>query len=121
MIDFDLPDEDGIGSPDPSAGVPRHHFSARWTGTIQPPDAANRTLLVKVHGSVVVIVEGQHIIDLSASGDAQATASASIAVDQPSQITVEYRNGDAPASLHVLWSAPGGAEAAAVTPIVPKK
>ena len=36
-IDFDLGDEPGTGSPDASAGIPKDHFSIRWTGRLLAP------------------------------------------------------------------------------------
>ena len=44
VIDFDLGDEPGTGSPDASAGIPNDHFSIRWIGRFSPSEDGNYTL-----------------------------------------------------------------------------
>lgn len=119
MIDFDLPDEEGMGSPDPQAGVPREHFSARWTGTVKPPAGVNG-ITFHTDGSVALIVDGKRLAEAMTTGG-QATGSASIATDRPSQITVEYSHGTGPAKLHLLWTGPGITGSTAVTPMASPK
>ncbi len=121
MIDFDLPDEEGMGSPDPQAGVPRQHFSIKWTGTIQPPSAGNHVLTVKGNGAAKVSIDGNPLVEVKTTGSAEVTGSAPIPADHPSLITVEYTHGEGPARLHLLWAGRGSDDEAAVTPIAPPK
>jgi hypothetical protein len=121
MIDFDLPNEQGIGSPDPQAGIPHEHYSAKWTGNIEPPSSGTYNFFIDSDGAVNVAIDGKAVITKKAEDKGEATGSAALAAGHASEISVAYSHGQGAASLHLLWSGPGIAGKIVVIPIASAK
>lgn len=98
-VDFDW----GSGSPD--TAVHRDHFSARWVGTIQVPEADGDVLLATVEDDGVrVWVDDRLLIDAWGPHDSTSTeASRTISPGQPHQIRIEYQELAYTAHLRLLW------------------
>ena len=106
MIDFDLDDEVGTGSPDASAGVPKEHFSVVWTGTILPPATGSFTIYADCDDAVAVSVNSQPIFHKTTPGRSEVSAAVSLTANTPVPIKIEYVHGTGRPSLHLSWSGP---------------
>jgi hypothetical protein len=110
LIDFDLPDEDGAGSPDASSGVPRSHFSERFSGSILAPSDGTYTFSADSDGLVELWVDGQPVASKAVAGRGVAVGTARLQGSRNHGFEVRYAHGSGPASLHVRWSGPGFAQ-----------
>jgi PA14 domain len=106
-IDFDLGDEDGTGSPDASASLPKDHFSVRWTGKVVAPQNGAYTFSADTDHAVRVWLDGKEIVTKTAAGRATATGTAPLVAGQAYALRVEYAHATGPASLHLRWQGPG--------------
>jgi hypothetical protein len=106
-IDFDLVDEAGVGSPDPSAGVPRENFSVQYAGEIRAPADGPYTFSVDGDGSVAVVVDGNLIITMRNAGRGSATATVILSGARLHSLAVRYSHATGAASLHLSWEGPG--------------
>ena len=106
MIDFDLSEEEGTGSPDASAGVPEEHFSVVWTGTLLPPTTGSYTFYADCDDQVKVSVNSQPILDKTTLGRSEVSACLRLTAQTPTSIKVEYVHGTGHPSLHLSWSGP---------------
>lgn len=110
MIDFDLPDEAGVGSPDASAGVPRAHFSEQFDGSVSVPADGVYTFYVRSDGLAELWVDGQPALSKATLKRETAVGTARLRAGQRHSLRVRYVHGAGAASLHVSWSGPGFAE-----------
>lgn len=106
MIDFDLDEEVGTGSPDASAGVPKEHFSVAWTGTLLAPAAGNYTFYADCDDQVKVSVNSQPILNKTTPGRSEVSASLNLNAQTPIPIKIEYAHGTGRPGLHLSWSGP---------------
>lgn len=106
MIDFDLPDEPGTGSPDASAGVPAQNFSVAYSGEIVAPEGGTYTLSLDTEGQAEVALDGNPVVTRQAGARGSASASAVLVANRTYAVTVRYAHAAGPASLHVAWSGP---------------
>lgn len=106
MIDFDLPDEPGSGSPDASAGVPSQNFSVAYAGEIVAPASGSYTFTVDTDGHADVAIDGNSIVGWHAGGRGTASASLPLESKRTYTVTVRYAHATGPTSLHVSWSGP---------------
>jgi hypothetical protein len=106
MIDFDLGDEEGTGSPDASAGIPREHFSIQYRGAIQAPIGGTYTLSADSDGRVTVVVEGSPVFSRQAPVRGVSSGTVELESGRTYPITVRYSHATGPASLHLSWSGP---------------
>jgi len=107
MIDFDLGDEDGTGSPDASAGIPRDNFSVRWTGTILPPASGKYAFSVNGDNQVRVFINSKLVLEKKTPGRAEVSEAVELPGKRAAEIKVEYAHATGDASLHLAWSGPG--------------
>jgi hypothetical protein len=107
FIDFDLIDEPGFGSPDASVGIPKDHFSVRWTGTVKRADTGDFNFDVDGDGAVKVLIDGKMTIDKSGPGRERATSLAHLESGMTHTVTIEYAHWTGNPALHVHWSGPG--------------
>jgi dextranase len=114
----DFPDwQTNSPAPPSLAGYfPKDHFSARWTGAVSPPFAADYTFVVIADDGVRLFVDGDLIIDdwavpLPAPPPSKRRASPRIFLDPTARlkhdIALEYFEGTGMASVQLLWSATG--------------
>jgi hypothetical protein len=106
-IDFDLVDEEGVGSPDASAGVPRDNFSILYAGEISVPAEGSYTFSADTDGRVDILVDGSVLATKQGAGRAVAAGTATLQSGRLHAVEVRYAHGTGPASLHVYWSGPG--------------
>lgn len=106
-IDFDLPDEDGAGSPDASAGVPREHFSVAYAGTIRAPASGTYLISADSDGRLDVLVGARPVVARRGTGRRVTTGAIELESRRDYPVAVLYSHATGPASLHVSWSGPG--------------
>jgi hypothetical protein len=106
MIDFDLGDEAGTGSPDASAGVPREHYSVVYSGTLLPPADGLYTFSIDHDGTVELRVGGARIGGSVATGRLTSAGAVRLTGKHPCPIELRYVHRTGPSSLHLAWSGP---------------
>ncbi len=106
VIDFDLGDEAGYGSPDASAGVGKDDFSVRWTGKLVAPAAGGYTFTGDSDGVVRVWVGEAKVIDKADHRRREAEGTVELAAGREYPVRVEYVHQDGGASAHLHWSGP---------------
>src|SRR5207249_11338444 len=104
----------GSGSPDPSISV--DHFTARWTGSVQPQFSETYTFYTTTDDGVRLYVNGQLIINHWVDqGATEWSGTIALTAQQKYNIEMDfYENGGA-ASATLAWSSPTTAKA-----IIPK-
>jgi PA14 domain len=107
MIDFDLGDEDGTGSPDASAGVPKDHYSVQYKGDILAPTSGAYALSVETDGRVDLSVDGKLLLSKRSEGRTTSVGIIQLDATKTYNVTVRYVHATGPTSLHVTWSGPG--------------
>jgi hypothetical protein len=107
MIDFDLPDEAGTGSPDASAGVPRDNYAVAYRGDVQATEGGLYTFSVETDGRVEVAVDGKSLVSKESNGRGNSSGTVSLEANRVYSVTVRYAHATGPTSLHVTWSGPG--------------
>jgi len=94
----------------PAPEIPRTHFSARWSGTIEVPlSVGDMTLATMEDDGARVWIDGRMVID--AWGPHAATTSEAAAVltaGQPHQLRIEYLQLDFDALLKLQWHSVNG-------------
>jgi PA14 domain len=106
MIDFDLLDERGYGSPDASAGVPEENFSTIWKGTLQPTATGTYTFYADSDGQVQVSVNGQALLAKTTPGRSEISHTIDLVGGKPCPVEIRYAHATGTASLHFDWSGP---------------
>ncbi|WP_168735946.1 family 43 glycosylhydrolase [Cohnella fermenti] len=109
-IDFDLGDERGTGSPDPTAGIGEDNFSVRWNGTIQPAATGDYTIFADSDNIARVWIGGTEVIDKESNVREEVSGTISLTGGDKLAVTVEYVHATGAASLHLSWSGPGMAK-----------
>jgi len=107
FIDFDLMDEPGFGSPDASAGIPKDHFSIRWTGTFIPKASGRHTLHADGDHTVKLSINGKVLIDKQDEARHDVSAAINMEKGISYAVTVEYAHRTGNASLHIACEGPG--------------
>jgi len=107
MIDFDLLDEEGYGSPDIAAGIPKDNFSIDWKGTLRPPATGTYTFSADSDGRVQVTINGQPLLNKTTPGRAEVSGTISLTSSTPCAVEVKYAHATGPASMHFDWSGTG--------------
>jgi hypothetical protein len=106
LIDFDLPDEAGVGSPDASAGVPRVNFAVEYKGLIMAPADGSYTFSVDSDGRVDLQIDGKPFLAKREVGRGDSEATMALKANKVHMIAVRYVHATGPASLHLTWSGP---------------
>ena len=106
MVDFDLVDEAGVGSPDASAGVPRKNFSVEYRAFVQVPVSGTYEFSADSDGRVQVTADGKTVLAKDGSGRAVATSKVALEGYRNYAVVVRYSHATGPASLHLTWSGP---------------
>ncbi len=107
MIDFDLDEETGTGSPDATARLPQDHYSITWTGMIAAPADGVFTFYADGDGKVKIEVDKKVIINKTAPGRSEVSQTATLAAGKRVPVRIMYSHGTGRASLHFFWSGPG--------------
>jgi hypothetical protein len=106
MIDFDLGDEEGTGSPDASAGVPKGNFSIKYQGSVLAPASGSYTFSADSDGRVEVLVDGRPVVSKQAPGRSISSGAVGLEAGRTYPVTVRYAHAAGGASLHLSWSGP---------------
>jgi Predicted beta-xylosidase len=105
-IDFDLGNEKGTGSPDPTVGIGEDNFSVRWNGTIQPSETGDYTIFADSDNIAKVWIDGTEVINKETNTREEVSGVISLTGGEKLAVTVEYVHAAGDASLHVQWSGP---------------
>ncbi len=107
QIDFDW----GQGAP--AAGLPVDHYSARWTGTLTPPETGDFTIGLTSDDGSRLYLDGNLVIDNWRDQAANTeTAVVHLQAGQAHQIKVEYYENGGDASVSLGWLTPSGSDSA---------
>lgn len=95
----------GTGSPDPS--IPVDHFSARWTGQVQPQFTQTYTFYTESDDGVRLWVNGQALINnWTDHAPTENSATIALVAGQKYDIKMEYYENGGGAVAQLLWSSP---------------
>src|SRR5262249_36940493 len=95
----------GTGSPDPSISV--DHFTARWTGAVQPQFNETYTFYTTTDDGVRLWVNGQLLIDHWVDqGPTEWSGSISLVAQQRYNIQMDYYENGGGAVAMLSWSSP---------------
>lgn len=103
-IDFDLGNEKGTGSPDPTVGIGEDHFSTRWMGTVQPTNSGAHTIYVDSDNVAKVWIGETLVVNKTSSTREETTGTIALTAGEKYPVKVEYVHATGDASLHVKWS-----------------
>lgn len=93
------------GSPSPS--VPADHFSARWTGSVQPRWSDTYTFTTVSDDTARVWIDGRLVVDASdPHGPRVDTGTVRLRAGKRHRIRVDYRELSGEAHMKLLWSSP---------------
>jgi hypothetical protein len=100
VVDFTWADGE---QPDPA--VPTNDFSARWTGTVTPPNPGEWTFTVIADDGVRLWIDGKQIIDQWID-QAPTEASGSVVVKSKKalDLRLEYYQGSSGKQIQLFWS-----------------
>jgi hypothetical protein len=107
LIDFDLGNEFGTGSPDASAGIGIDDFSIRWTGLVTPPSTGNYTFFADADNLARVWVDDKLIIDKTGNKRSVTQGTIRLQAGRNYSFKTEYVHHKGDASLHITWAGPG--------------
>jgi hypothetical protein len=95
----------GAGSP--AAGLPADGFSARWTGQVQAQFSETYTFSVAADEGVRLWVNGQKIIDSSASAAAgEWSGSVALKAGEAYDVRLEYVDRSGASNVRLSWASP---------------
>lgn len=106
VIDFDLGNEPGTGSPDASAGIPIDDFSIRWTGLIRSAANGKFTFYTKGDNIIKVWVNDKEVISKTNAALGEVSGDVELKANQTNVIKVEYIHHTGDAGLHLYWAGP---------------
>ncbi|MGG2200036.1 family 43 glycosylhydrolase [Paenibacillus validus] len=106
-VDFDLGDEKGTGSPDPTAGIGEDQFSIRWVGSIKPVQSGVHTVYVDSDHLAGVWIGDTKVVDKTSGGKEEISGDIALNAGQTYTVRIEYAHAAGDASMHVRWSGPG--------------
>jgi hypothetical protein len=106
FIDFDLMDEAGHGSPDASAGVPKDHFSVRWTGTFAPKTSGTYKFHVDGDNRVTLIIDRKPVIEKIDQPRREVAGTLHVEAGTTYPVIIQYAHATGNASLHLSFEGP---------------
>jgi hypothetical protein len=106
LIDFDLGDEPGTGSPDASAGIDQDHFAIRWTGKVIPAADETYTFYVESDNIARLWIGDTQIINKTDPLRHEVSGAIRLTVNTRYDVKIEYVHDTGNASMHVTWSGP---------------
>jgi PA14 domain-containing protein len=106
VIDFDLGDEPGYGSPDASAGIGKDDFSIRWTGRLVAPGSGTYVLHCVCDGFLKLWLDGTQVFAKEDKMRRSVEGKIELVAGQSYQIRVDYVHRDGESSNHIFWSGP---------------
>jgi hypothetical protein len=106
VIDFDLNDEPGYGSPDASAGIGKDNYSIRWTGKLVAIGDGNHTFAADSDGVMRLWIGDTKVIDKTDHSRREVEGTIMLAKGKEYPVKVEYFHREGKASSHLQWSCP---------------
>lgn len=97
------------GSPAP--GVPADHFSARWSGWVEPPSSGSFTFYATVDDGVRLWIDGELLIDDWTDTPGVHTCTANLIANHKHEIRLEFYENAGGATCQLAWSGPGVTQA----------
>ena len=98
------------GEESPMNGIPKDHFSVRWTGTLTAPVTGTYTLAMTNDDGMRVDLDGKRILDDWHDGAARtSTVLVKLKAGQSYPIKVEFYDNALQAVAQLTWSIPGSA------------
>lgn len=104
LIDFDLGDEKGTGSPDASAGIDKDNFSIRWTYKINPKATGKYTFYIDSDNVARLWVNSQLVVNKTSGKREEKSGDINLNAGNSCNIKIEYVHKKGNASMHVKWS-----------------
>jgi GH43 family beta-xylosidase len=104
LVDFDLGNEKGTGSPDSTVGIGEDHFSTRWVGTVKPANSGVHTIYVDSDNIAKVWIGNTKVVDKTTNSREEISGTISLTAGQQYPVKIEYVHATGDASLHVKWS-----------------
>ncbi len=109
IIDFDLGDETGTGSPDPTAGIGKDNFSIRWSGSIEAKTAGDYTFFADSDNVAKIIVDGETVVNKTTNARSEVSGTKTLTAGNHAVI-IEYSHNKGMSSMHVKWQGAGFAK-----------
>ncbi len=109
VIDFDLGDEAGTGSPDASAGIPKDGFSMRWKGSFIAPESGEFEFSVETDGTGELMFGNKTVAATMATGERKSAGVVTLERGKAYPFVVGYYHEKGPARLRVGWRVGKGA------------
>jgi hypothetical protein len=106
LIDFNLVNEAGAGSPDASAGVPKDNFSVQYEGEIRTTAAGIYSFSVATDGHVGIQIDGKALAAAGPRGDGAGIRTLELKADHVYPIVVRYAHSTGEAKIKLAWSGP---------------
>jgi hypothetical protein len=106
MIDFDLGNEKGTGSPDATAGIPIDGFSIQWTGKVVPSSTGTYTFYAKSDNTASITIGSTTVVSKTASGLSESSGAIALTAGTSYPVNIRYYHASGNASMHVNWSGP---------------
>ena len=102
------PNVDYTWTGSPADGVPATNFSAKWTGTLNPPKTGTYTFGLTSDDGSRLFINGTQVIDNWRDQAANTeTAQVQLTAGTPAQIEVDYYQGGGDATVTLGWQPPG--------------
>jgi beta-glucosidase len=97
-----------FNSASPQSGVNATQWSAKWTGTLNPPTTGSYTFSLTSDDGSRLFVNGQQVIDnWRDQGSNTETATVSLTAGQPASIEVDYYQDGGDSLVSLGWQPPG--------------
>ncbi len=104
LIDFNLGDEPGTGSPDASAGIPKDDFSIIWNGTFSPEETGLHEFAVLADGHAELRIGGRTV----ASGSGDTSGTIHLEKGRSQKVELRYHHLSGVSRMKATWKLKGG-------------
>lgn len=92
---------------EPAVGIPKHNFSAVWTGSLVAPVSGEYLLESEVSHRIEVQVAGRRPMNANGSG-IKRLGTVALEAGRPVPLRVTFEHGGGHALARLLWTPPGG-------------
>jgi len=106
FADFDLGNEEGTGSPDATARIPKDDFSVQYDGTVAVDKTGNYKFYVDTDHSASIWIDGKSVVARSASSRGEKSGKIHLEKGRSYSFRAQYVHATGDASLHLSWSGP---------------
>lgn len=106
FIDYDLGDEQGTGSPDATARVPKDHFSIQYDGAISVPKTGNYKFYVDTDHQATLWIDGKAVVSRRGATRGEKSGKLRLEAGHVYAFRAQYAHAAGDADLHLSWSGP---------------